>query len=70
MIPTLTTDGPSMPIERGYEQYRGKRMGYYQWNPPQGKKYHYTPGNEQSRKRAKRKAEKQRSAAYASGYDG
>lgn len=57
-----------MPITQGYEQFRGKRMGYYQWGS--GKKYHYTPGNEQARKRAKRKAEKQRDAAYASGYEG
>lgn len=59
-----------MPIGQGYEQFRGKRMGYYQWNPPRGAKYHYTPGNERARKRAKRKAENQRDAAYASGYDG
>lgn len=59
-----------MPIERSYEQYRGKRMGYYQWNPPEGEKYHYTPNDGSSRKRAKRKAEKQREAAYASGYGG
>jgi hypothetical protein len=57
-----------MPIKQGYEQFRGKRMGYYQWNG--GEKYHYTPGNERARKRAKRKAEKQQAAAYASGYDG
>jgi len=57
-----------MPITQGYEQFRGKRMGYYQW--ADGKKYHYTPGDEEARKRAKRKAEKQRTAAYASGYEG
>lgn len=57
-----------MPITQGYEQHRGERMGYYQWSD--GTKYHYTPGNETARKRAKTKAENQRSAAYASGYDG
>jgi len=45
-------------------------MGYYQWNPPEGKKYHYTPGDKRARNRAELKAEKQRSAAYASGDDG
>jgi len=58
-----------MPIQRGYEQHRGKRMGWYKWGQS-GKKYHYTPGNETARKRAKTKAEQQREAAYASGYDG
>jgi len=57
-----------MPIDRGKEMFRGKMMGYYQW--ADGKKYHYTIGDEDSRKRAKRKAEKQRQAAYASGYEG
>ena len=57
-----------MPITQGYEQFRGKRMGYYQWGS--GKKYHYTVGDERARKRAKRKAEKQQAAAYASGYEG
>lgn len=58
-----------MPIQQGYEQFRGKRMGYYQWGNS-GKKYHYTIGDKRSRQRARRKAEEQRSAAYASGYDG
>jgi hypothetical protein len=57
-----------MPIKQGYTTENGERRGYYQWS--NGAKYTYTPGNEQSRKRAKRKAEKQRQAAYASGYDG
>jgi hypothetical protein len=35
-----------MPIRQGYEQFRGERMGYYQWGD--GKKYHYTPGNEEA----------------------
>lgn len=58
-----------MPIIQGYEIFRGERMGYYQWGDS-GKKYHYTIGDERSRKRAKRKAEKQQAAAYAGGYDG
>lgn len=58
-----------MPIRRGYERHRGKRMGYYQWGES-GTKYHYTPGNERSRRRAKRKAEKQAAAAHARGYEG
>lgn len=57
-----------MPIKQGYEQHNGERMGYYQWG--NGKKYYYTPGNEMGRKRAKTKAEQQRAAAYASGYNG
>jgi hypothetical protein len=32
-------------------------------------KYHYTSGNETAQKRAKSKAEKQREAAHASGYE-
>jgi hypothetical protein len=58
-----------MPITQGYEQHNGRRMGYYKWGDS-GKKYYYTPGNETGRKRAKTKAEKQRQAAYASGYNG
>ena len=57
-----------MPITQGYEQFRGERMGYYQW--ADGKKYHYTIGDERARQRARRKAKKQQQAAYASGYDG
>ncbi len=58
-----------MPIRQGYAQHRGERMGWYKWGQS-GKKYYYTPGNETARKRAKTKAEQQRDAAYASGYDG
>jgi len=57
-----------MPIEQGYEMRDGKRWGYYQWGD--GEKYYYTPGNEQARQGARTKAENQRAAAYASGYDG
>jgi len=58
-----------MPIKQGYTTRNGERRGYYQWGDS-GKKYLYTPGNERSRKRAKRKARKQQKAAYASGYSG
>lgn len=57
-----------MPIERGYEVRDGKRWGYYTWNGQT--RYYYTPGNERSRKTARTKAEQQREAAYASGYEG
>lgn len=58
-----------MPVKQGYERRNGKRWGWYQWGNS-GKRYYYTPGNETARKRAKTKAEQQRTAAYASGYDG
>ena len=64
-----------MPIESGYE-YRDVenangeyRWGYFQWGDS-GARFYYTPGNSMSRERARTKAEKQRTAAYASGYDG
>jgi len=64
-----------MPIQQGYER-RSKenakgnnRWGWYRWGDS-GKKYYYTPGNDQSRKRARSKAEDQQAAAYASGYEG
>lgn len=54
-----------MPVYRG----RDSKGSYYQWGKS-GKKYYYTSGDEQSRERAKNKAEKQGRAAYASGYKG
>lgn len=51
-----------MPVERG-EDSKGP---YYQWGDQ--KKYHYTPGDKESREKAKKKAEKQGRAARASGY--
>lgn len=54
-----------MPVQR-------KKDGdgpYYQWGDS-GKKYHYEAGDDASRKKAKKKAEKQGQAAHASGYDG
>jgi hypothetical protein len=59
-----------MPIVQGYEMQDGERRGYYQWNPPDGQRYYYTPGDKSSRTRAKNNAEEQQAAAYASGYDG
>jgi hypothetical protein len=53
-----------MPVKRG----RDSKGPYYQWGSQ--KKYHYKPGDEAARKRAKRKAEKQGQAARASGYRG
>ena len=58
-----------MPIHQGYGEHNGKRMGWYRWGES-GAKYWYSIGNEMSRKRAKTKAEQQRQAAYASGYEG
>ena len=55
-----------MPIHQGYEQYEGKRMGYYVWGDQ--KKYYYTPGDEESRKRAYANAREQANAIYAGGY--
>lgn len=54
-----------MPVHRG----KDSKGPYYQWGDS-GKKYHYTAGNKESRERAKKKAEKQGRAAYASGYKG
>lgn len=53
-----------MPVKRG----RDSEGPYFQWGGQ--KKYHYTPGNRASRRRAKRKAERQGRAARASGYSG
>lgn len=45
-----------MKIRRAYTTIDGVRYGYYQYGE-KGKKYYYTPGNEESRERAKEKAE-------------
>lgn len=58
-----------MPIYQGYTTKNGERKGYYQFGQ-EGERFLYSPGNEQSRKAAKTKAENQRQAAYASGYEG
>lgn len=57
-----------MPIRRGYSTIDGKKVGYYVWGDR--KRYYYTPGNEQSRRRAYDKAERQARAIYARGYTG
>ena len=54
-----------MPVQRSKD---GKGP-YYRWGNS-GKKYHYEPGNKQSRDAAKKKAERQGRAARASGYQG
>lgn len=54
-----------MPVHRG----KDTEGPFYQWGDS-GKKYHYTAGNDKSRKAAKQKAEKQGQAARASGYKG
>lgn len=54
-----------MPVHRS----KDSKGPYYQWGDS-GKKYHYTAGDKKSRERAKKKAEKQGQAAYASGYKG
>jgi hypothetical protein len=54
-----------MPVHRS----KDGRGPYYQWGDS-GKKYHYEAGNQDSRKNAKKKAERQGRAARASGYRG
>lgn len=58
-----------MPIHQGYEVRGGERLGYYQWGE-HGKRYYYTPGDDEERARAKERAEKQGRAAHARGYRG
>lgn len=52
-----------MPVQRGQDS----QGPYYQWGDS-GAKYRYQPGDEPSRERAKAKAQKQGTAARASGY--
>ena len=54
-----------MPSIKG----KDSKGSYYRWGS-KGKKYHYEEGNEDSRKRAKKLADKQGAAAYAAGYKG
>lgn len=54
-----------MPVHRG----KDSKGLFYQWGDS-GKKYHYKSGDKASKERAKKKAEKQGQAAYASGYKG
>lgn len=57
-----------MPIHRECTIKDGEDKCYYQWGNS-GKRYWYTPGNKEERKAAKRRAEEQRNAAYAAGYE-
>lgn len=52
-----------MPVKRGTDS----KGAFYRWGNS-GKKYHYTVGNGKSRERAKKQAERQARAIYASGY--
>lgn len=52
-----------MPVQR---VVKGNKVGY-KWGQS-GKVYYYTPGNEESRKRAKKKAEKQGQAVRSTGW--
>jgi hypothetical protein len=54
-----------MPVKRTTKDGRPA----YKWGDS-GKAYTYTPGNAKSRRRARRKAERQGRAARASGYRG
>lgn len=51
-------------VDQGYEVRDGKRWGYYQAGS-KGKRYYYTPNNEQARKTAKTRAERQQRAMMA-----
>jgi len=53
-----------MPVHGG----KDSKGPYKQWDS--GAKYHYTPGDKESRERAEEKAAKQGQAAYAHGYNG
>lgn len=52
-----------MPIHRGSDA----KGSYYQWGNT-GKKYYYTSNNAKSRDIAKKKAQRQATAIYASGW--
>lgn len=52
-----------MPIQRKSDS----KGPYYQYGNS-GAKYHYKAGNEASRKKAKKRAQKQSNAIHASGY--
>ena len=54
-----------MPIHSG----KDKQGSFYQWGKT-GKKYYYVSSNEESRKRAYKKAQAQQIAIYSSGYKG
>ena len=54
-----------MPVQRRHDN----KGPYYQWGD-HGRKYRYTPGDKDSRQRAKRSATRQGQAAHARGYRG
>lgn len=54
-----------MPIHSG----KDNQGSFYQWGKT-GKKYYYVSSNEESRKRAYKKAQAQQTAIYSSGYKG
>ncbi|XGI84193.1 hypothetical protein ACEU6E_02795 [Halorutilales archaeon Cl-col2-1] len=43
-----------MPLQQGYTTRDGERKGYYRWGDS-GKRYIYTPGDDEDRERAKEK---------------
>ena len=57
----------TMPIHTGDD--RNGLGPYWQWGN-HGAKYHFTPGNDTSRKAAYHKAARQAAAAHAHGYRG
>lgn len=61
----MTIEEDEMPVKRG----KDGNGPFYQWGTS-GKKYRYTSGEHSSREAAKKKAEKQGQAAWASGYRG
>lgn len=68
-IESFTNDMGS-EIRQGYTTRRGERIGFYQWQPPDGKKYTYEIGNESARRAALSRARKQRRAAAADTFGG
>ena len=56
-------------IEQGTTTRDGERVGYYQWDPPNGKKYTYELNNDNDRQEAKERAEEQRRAAAADTFE-
>lgn len=54
-------------VKQGYEYKNGEKVGYYEFG---NSRYYYDPGNSRERRVAKRQAENQQQAAYASGYEG
>ena len=56
-------------IEQGTTTRDGERVGYYQWDPPNGKKYTYELNNADARQEAKDRAEEQRRAAAADTFE-